>query len=164
MDGQFDGIRGDLANLSITLNTVARGEHVPEIEHHIRTIKESVRCVYATLPFTKFPSRILVELVYFCEFWLNSFPAQAGISDTLSPRSIVHGSHIDFTSMPNLSLVYMCSHIWSTTIPWQPVLLPEPSLSNPPGTPKADIICTASALAGPQPQPPDILANAKRGD
>ena len=67
-------------------------------------------------------------------------------------------------SMPNLSLVYMCSHIWSTTIPWQPVLLPEPSLSNPPGTPKADIICTASALAGPQPQPPDILANAKRGD
>jgi hypothetical protein len=112
MDGQFDGIRGDLANLSITLNTVARGEHVPEIEHHIRTIKESVRCVYATLPFTKFPSRILVELVYFCEFWLNSFPAQAGISDTLSPRSIVHGSHIDFTKHAQLEFgVYVQPHL-----------------------------------------------------
>ena len=28
MDGQFEGITGDLAELGITLNTVARGEHV----------------------------------------------------------------------------------------------------------------------------------------
>jgi hypothetical protein len=32
MDGQFEPIRGDLAELQITLNTVASGEHVPEIE------------------------------------------------------------------------------------------------------------------------------------
>ena len=71
MDGQFDVIRGDLSELNITLNTVARGEHVPEVERQIRTIKERVRCVYATLPFTKIPSRMLVELIYFCVFWLN---------------------------------------------------------------------------------------------
>lgn len=70
MDRQFDSmhIRGDLADLNITLNTVARGEHVPEIERHIRTLKERVRCVYATLPFDKIPSRMLAELVYFCVF------------------------------------------------------------------------------------------------
>ena len=35
MDGQFDVIRGNLADVGITFNTVARGEHVPEIERHI---------------------------------------------------------------------------------------------------------------------------------
>jgi hypothetical protein len=43
MDGQFEMLRGELATLQITLNTVAMGEHVPEIERHIRTIKERAR-------------------------------------------------------------------------------------------------------------------------
>jgi hypothetical protein len=68
MDGQFDVIRGDLLELNITLNTVARGEHVPDVVRQIRTIKERVRCVYATLPFTKIPNCVLAELVHFCVF------------------------------------------------------------------------------------------------
>ena len=100
MDGQFDVIRDDLADMNITLNTVARGEHVPEIERHIRTIRERVRCVYATLPFTKIPKRMLVELVFF--FVLNSFLAHDGVSATLSPRSIVHGTNIDFAKHAKL--------------------------------------------------------------
>ena len=111
MDGQFDVIRGNLSELNITLNTVARGEHVPEVERQIRTIKERVCCVYATLPFTKIPSRLLVELVYFCVFWLNSFSAHDGISDTLSPRSIVNGSHIDFNKHARLEFgAYVQAH------------------------------------------------------
>jgi hypothetical protein len=98
MDGQFETIRGDLAEMQITLNTVARGEHVPEVERHIRTIKERARCVYNTLPFTKIPGRMVAELpvAYYSVFWLNSFPVQDGISSTLSPRAIVIGSHVDF--------------------------------------------------------------------
>jgi hypothetical protein len=96
MDGQFEGITGDLAELGITVNTVARGEHVPEAERYIRTIKERARCVYNTMPFDKIPGRMIAELIYYCVFWLNSFPARDGISNTLSPRSIVTGSHIDF--------------------------------------------------------------------
>ena len=34
-----------------TLNTVSNDEHIPEIECHIRTVKECVWCVYNTLPF-----------------------------------------------------------------------------------------------------------------
>ena len=30
MDGQFEGITGDLSGFGVTLNTVARGKHVPE--------------------------------------------------------------------------------------------------------------------------------------
>lgn len=96
MDGQFEPIRGALSEMQITLNTVARGEHVPEIERQIRTIKERARCVFNTLPFKKVPGRMVAELIYFCIFWLNSFPANDGISDTLSPRAIVTGSQIDF--------------------------------------------------------------------
>ena len=111
MDGQFDVIRGDLAEMNITLNTVARGEHVPEVERHIRTIKERVRCVYATLPFTKIPKRMLVELVYFSVFWLNSFPARDGVSTTLSPRAIVHGTNIDFAKHAKLEFgTYVQAH------------------------------------------------------
>jgi hypothetical protein len=96
MDGQFEGITGDLAGFGVTVNTVARGEHVPEAERYIRTIKERARCVYNTMPFKKIPGRMVAELIYYSVFWLNSFPARDGISKTLSPRSIVTGSHIDY--------------------------------------------------------------------
>ena len=111
MDGQCDVIRGDLSELNITLNTGTRGKHIPEVERQIRTIKESVRCVYATLPFTKIPNCMLAELVYFCAFWLNSFPAHDRISDTLSPWPIVTGSHIDFNKHARLEFgAYIQTH------------------------------------------------------
>ena len=35
MDGQFENLRGDIANLGIRLNEVAEDEHVGEIEQYI---------------------------------------------------------------------------------------------------------------------------------
>ena len=58
MDGQFEHLRGALADLHITLNVVSNDKHVPEIERHIRTTKERMRCVYNMLPFRKLPSTI----------------------------------------------------------------------------------------------------------
>ncbi|KAI2499082.1 Reverse transcriptase (RNA-dependent DNA polymerase) [Fragilaria crotonensis] len=100
MDGEFDveGYRGDLSTIGITLNAVAANEHVPEIERHIRVIKERARSVVNMLPFEVIPARMIVELIYYCCFWLNSFPANGGISDTLSPRAIVVGSTIDYNN------------------------------------------------------------------
>ena len=40
MDGQFEPLHRDLAELGIYLNVVSANEHVPEIEHFIRTVKE----------------------------------------------------------------------------------------------------------------------------
>ena len=40
MDGQFEPLHGDLAELGIYLNVVSANEHVPEIEHFICTVKE----------------------------------------------------------------------------------------------------------------------------
>jgi hypothetical protein len=96
LDGAFEHLRGDLAALRITLNTVSNDEHVPGIERFIRTLKESTRCIYNSLPFRRFPPRILTEMVYAAPFWLNSFPLPLGISQRLSPRAIVAGASIDF--------------------------------------------------------------------
>ena len=98
MDGQFDkdGLRGAMATLGITLNVVAADKHVPEVERHIRTIKDRARSVYNMMPFDSLPARIIIELVYYCVFWLNCFPAAGGVSDTLSPRAIIVGTTLDY--------------------------------------------------------------------
>jgi hypothetical protein len=96
MDGEFEPLRDDLTTLKVTLNVTANDEHVGEIERYIRTVKERVRCIYNTLPFQQIPNRMVIEMVYFSVFWLNSFPARDGISSTLSPRTLVTGQKIDF--------------------------------------------------------------------
>jgi hypothetical protein len=93
MDGQFDGLAGLLSELPVpvTLNITSADEHVGDIERYIRTVKERMRSTYNTLPFTHVPPRVVIELAKREVFWLNSFPAANGISDTLSPRTIVTG-------------------------------------------------------------------------
>ena len=98
MDGQFEPIRGDLSNLGITLNTVANDEHVPKVERYIRTLKERTRATYNTLPFKQMPSRLIVEMVYAANLWLNMFPHPNGISQTMSPRAILTGHHIEYAT------------------------------------------------------------------
>jgi len=85
--------------MQIELNAVTKGEHVPEIERLNRTIKERVRSIYNELKrhFTKVPGVLIREMVYATTFWLNSFPAADGISDTLSPRAMLTGTKLHFS-------------------------------------------------------------------
>ena len=91
MDGQFEPLRGNLAELGIVLNTASNDEHVPEIERQIRTVKERTRAIYCTLPFKKMPRRLIIEMVYAANYWLNMFPRKGGVSKTLSPRALLTG-------------------------------------------------------------------------
>jgi hypothetical protein len=84
-DGEFESMRGDLLDLGMDLNVVSAGEHVPEVERYIWTVKERTRCVYNTVPFKCMPSSMIVEMVHSGVFWLNMFPPEDGISETLSP-------------------------------------------------------------------------------
>jgi hypothetical protein len=68
MDGEFEPLRGDLADMGITLNTASRDEQVPEIERHICTLKERIRCVYNTQPFKRVPAQMVVGMVYYGTF------------------------------------------------------------------------------------------------
>jgi Zinc knuckle len=97
MDGQFNSLRNEILSLGIDLNAVARQEHVPEVERYIRTLKERVRSHYNALPFNPMPPRMMIELVHYCNFWLNSFPNEDGVSKSLSPRLIVTGNRINYS-------------------------------------------------------------------
>ena len=96
LDNEFESLRGDLAARGIHLNGVAREEHVPEAERFVRTIKERTRATYSTLPFKRVPMRLIIEMVYDSVFWWNAFPKKNGVSDTLSPRTILTGRKVDY--------------------------------------------------------------------
>jgi hypothetical protein len=67
----------------LVIDTTAAKEHVPEIKRKIRLIKERGRGILNTLPFKKMPRLMLRELVYHVVLWLNTFPANSGVSETL---------------------------------------------------------------------------------
>ena len=98
MDGQFEPLRGNLAELGILLNTASNDEHVPEIKRQIHTVKERTRAIYCTLPFKKMPRRLIIEMVYATNYWLNMFPRQGGASKTLSPRALLTGQSWSYTT------------------------------------------------------------------
>lgn len=111
LDGQFECLRTRLAKIQVYLNTTSRGEHVPEAERYIRTLKERTRCIYNSLPFPDMPPRLVIEMVKASNFWLNVFPYSDGISDVLSPRTIVTGSTIDYNHHCQLAFgTYVHTH------------------------------------------------------
>ncbi|MDG7001629.1 MAG: hypothetical protein JRN15_21230, partial [Nitrososphaerota archaeon] len=97
MDGEFENLRGDLADLNIALNTTARDEHVGDVERYIRTIKERMRAVYNTLPYRHMPPRLIIEMAKHAVFWLNAFRQPNGIGGNRSPRSIIVGTNISYS-------------------------------------------------------------------
>ena len=143
MDGQFEPLRGHLAELGIVLNTASNDEHVPEIERQIRTVKERTRAIYCTLPFKKMPRRLIIEMVYAANYWLNMFPRKGGVCKTLSPRASLPDRHGATIHTVNWSSATMSKHTKNTTIQWRR----EPSGQLPyalPATHRAGISFSAS--------------------
>lgn len=75
----------------VALNMVARDEQVPQIEPHIRTVKDRCRAIFNMLSFRKIPARMIIELVYAMTFWLHALSAVDGVSTTIIPRELVNG-------------------------------------------------------------------------
>ncbi len=96
VDGQFEPLRGVLAELGVTVNKCSREEHVPVAERRIRTLKEQCRSIYNTLPFKKLPPMLPMQMVSTCNFWLNVFPPKDGVSRNINPRELITGIQIDY--------------------------------------------------------------------
>jgi len=86
---EFECIRNDV--LPSRLNVTAADDHVGEVEQSIRTMKERARTTIHGLPFKRLPKVMIQALVYHAAKGLNQFPAKNGISDTLSPLTIMTG-------------------------------------------------------------------------
>jgi hypothetical protein len=74
MDGEFEAMHGDLADLGVALNEAARNEHVGDVEQFIRTLKEWMQAIYNTLPFTRMTPHLVIEMANHAVYWLNAFP------------------------------------------------------------------------------------------
>ena len=55
-----------------------------------------MRGVYNTLPFTKYPERLIIELCYASVFWLNCFHPCRNPINGMNPRTLVTGQEVDF--------------------------------------------------------------------
>ena len=95
MDNAFEKLQNLVPSI-LVINTTASKEYVPEVERKIRLIKERGRGILNTLPFKKIPRLMQIELVYHVVLWLNTFPANSGVSKTFSPREIVYRHKLDF--------------------------------------------------------------------
>ena len=87
-DNEFSKLEG---KLSTHIEICGAGQHIPRIERGIRTIKDRVRCFWVSLPFKKAPKIMVDECLHMVITCINSLPQKNGISDTLSPSSIILG-------------------------------------------------------------------------
>ena len=69
----------------------AADDHVGPIERSIRTVKETMRGTTGGLPFKRFTRIMTVELVSHCVRCLNQMPSEDGISEYMSPLTMVTG-------------------------------------------------------------------------
>ena len=71
--------------------------HVPQIERQIKVVKEGVLSTWNSLPYKKFPNRMISRMVENAFFWLNALPINSGMSSTISPRTLITGTIINFS-------------------------------------------------------------------
>jgi len=94
IDNEFEKLRVLIPILVV--NTTAAKEYLPEVERHIRLIKECRRGILNTLPFKKMPQIILIKLIYHVVLWLNAFLTKSGVSKMLWPHKIAYTNKLDF--------------------------------------------------------------------
>ena len=86
-DPEFNCIRE--AMMPSILNLAAAREHVGEVERAIRTGKEVSRCITHTLPYKRIPIIMVTGMVTASYSRINDLPAPSGVSDIISPSTIV---------------------------------------------------------------------------
>ena len=97
-DNEFAPIQQRI--LPVLSNIVAADDHVGQVERSIRTIKERVRALVHGLPYRRYPSLLVREIVAHAVRTLNQLPSRKGVSTTMSPRKIVTGlPDPDFNNM-----------------------------------------------------------------
>jgi len=109
-------MRNHIEQMGIMSNIPSRNEPVPEIERHIRTVKERVHTTVNTLPSGKYPYILLVEAVYNTIFWLNCFPDNNSIHPTLSMHTIVSRLKINHKKTAHCNLVQTYKYMNHRTI------------------------------------------------
>ena len=90
------------------VNLASANEHVPEIERRIRVVKERCRATRHSLPFNRIPKLMMIHIIFHSVKLLNHFPAKGGISDTISPKTIMTGETLHYKKHLSLQIGQYC--------------------------------------------------------
>ena len=78
------------------LLTIERKKSVSEIANNITESRfKDVLQRMSIIPYKLLPKLGVIELMYFCVMWMNSFPVKSEISEKWSPREIVSRHKLD---------------------------------------------------------------------
>ena len=110
VDGEFEPLKGMIDSMpgGPQVNLASANEHVPEIEHHIRVVKEHCHVTWHGLPFKHIPKLLMIYIMFQLVQMLNFFPPKGGISDTLSPKAIMFGETLDYKKHLSLAIGQYC--------------------------------------------------------
>jgi hypothetical protein len=110
VDDEFAALQADIQGLpgGPRVNLATASKHVPEIERSIWVVKERCRAVRHSLPFDRIPKLMMIQLVLHVTKMLNHFPTKAGISDTISPRTIMTGETLNYKKHLSLQFGEYC--------------------------------------------------------
>jgi hypothetical protein len=90
------------------VNLASAKEHVPEIERIIRVVKERFRETRHSLPFEIIPKIMTIHIVLNVVKLFNFFLTKVGVSDTLSPKTIMSRETLDFKKHISLQIGQYC--------------------------------------------------------
>jgi len=94
-EGSVAALKTYIESKGYALDLAAKGEHIPEIERSGRVLKERVRSFATVFPY-KPTITIIVYLVLFCVYWINSFPRSSSTDKGIPPRQKVTGRRPDY--------------------------------------------------------------------
>jgi hypothetical protein len=90
------------------VNLASANEHVPEIERRIRVVKERCRSSRHGLPFQRVPKLLTIHIVLNSVKMLNFFPTRGGVSENISPKTIMSGEVLDYKKHLCLQIGQYC--------------------------------------------------------
>ena len=109
-DDEFEPLKTLVVSLpgDPMLNLASANDHVPEIEQRIRVVKERCRAVRHILPFKRIPKLLTTHIVLNVVKLLNFFPTKGGVSDSLSPKTIMSGETLNYKKQLILQVGQYC--------------------------------------------------------
>jgi len=109
-DGEFEPVKPLIENIpgGPDVNLTSANEHVHDIERRIRVVKERTRAVRHSLPYRKIPILLMIHMVLKCVKMLNYFPPKGGVSDVISPKTIMSGEQLDYKKHLTLQIGQYC--------------------------------------------------------
>jgi hypothetical protein len=110
VDGEFAPLQVLIQSMpgGPRVNLTSASEHIPEIKQRIRVVKERLCLSRHSLPFNRIPRLLTIHIVFIAVKLLNHFPPKGGISETVSPKTIMTGETLDYKKHLSLQLGHYC--------------------------------------------------------